>query len=147
MPRRIGRILDSESVRAYQILVYLAYLAAGLNSLWAGSTPSVVAQSLGPVADAGWVALVVGGPLVTFAGMRLERRHVAGLWMQLAGDCAVACASVTYVAAVSQTVWAGRSTFAVWVVLALAVCAAALVVRGVRKLRTVTRIVRRMNDE
>lgn len=144
---RVGRVLDTESVRHYQTLVYCAYIIAGVHALWVGALPNAVGQTLGVPAHIGWVALIIGGPLLTFAGMWLEARHVAGLWFQIAGDAGVAFASATYVAALSQTLYAGRATFAMWVVLALALSALALVVRGVRKVRAVAVVVRRLDGE
>jgi hypothetical protein len=86
-------------------------------------------------------------PMLTFVGIPIARRTPRGLWLQIAGDAGVCFASAVFVAALCQTVYAGRATFAMWVVLALGVCAAALVVRNIRTLRAVARVVRRLDRD
>lgn len=148
MPHReVLRLLDTESVRPFQVVVYYGYFGAGVQALWTGEVPNAVGQILGRTAHLGWVALLIACPLLTYLGMRLERRHPAGLWLQIAGGCGIAAASATYVLALAQTAYAGQATFALWVVLALMFCAIAIVARDIRKLRAVTLAVRRTAGE
>ncbi|MBF6315058.1 hypothetical protein IU436_25450 [Nocardia farcinica] len=142
----IRHLLDPavESVKPFQVAVYTGYLGAGIHATCTGEIPNAVGQILGPAAHLGWVALLIVGPLATFVGIPIARRTPRGLWLQIAGDAGVASASLIYVVALSQTVYAGRASFAIWVVLALAICAGALVVRNVRVLRAVARVVRRL---
>ncbi|WP_280389323.1 hypothetical protein [Nocardia wallacei] len=136
-----------DSVKPFQVLVYAGYLAAGVHALIARRPPTAVSQILGPAAHFGWVTLLVLCPLLTYAGIPIARRTQRGLWLQVAGDSGIASASALYVAALSQTVYAGRASFALWVVLVLGICAGALVVRNVRTLLAVGRVVRSMNRE
>ncbi|MBF6411190.1 hypothetical protein [Nocardia farcinica] len=127
------------------MLVYAGYLMAGIHALLARELPNAVGQILGPVTHVGWIALLIVCPLLTFAGIPAARRTPRGLWLQVAGDSGICFASALYVVALSQTVYAGRATFALWVVLMLGACAGALVVRNLRVLRAVTRVVRRFD--
>ncbi|MBF6298202.1 hypothetical protein IU459_11690 [Nocardia amamiensis] len=149
MPLRRARrlLLDDEGVRSYQTTMYAFILLAGLWAIRAGEIPTAVSQILGRWAHFGWVGLLIVGPLMVFAGMALELRRPVGLWLQLFGNTAVAFALATYVLALSRTVYAGRATFALWVVLGLVVCACRLVVRDVRKVRVVARVVRRLDGD
>jgi hypothetical protein len=142
--RWIGRALDVESVRHYELLVYAAVFCAGVQGLVLRETPNAVGQTLGPCFQFFWLGLLVLCPLLTFGGMWVERRHIAGLWLQLAGDAGVSFALLAYTAALEHTTFAGRASFAMWIALALSVCAFALVLRGARKLRKVSRIVRKL---
>ena len=145
--RRAVSVLDRESVRPFQVLVYCAYIGAGVHAVCEGNLPTTVAQILGPAAHVGWVGLLIVCPLLTFVGMVFEARSPAGLLLQLAGDTGVAVASAVYGAARARAAWAGGATFALWVVLALGLCAIALVVRGVRKIRAIGRVVRSMDRD
>lgn len=137
--RELRHLLDpaADSVKPFQVVVYCGYLGAGLHALITGTVPNAVGQILGPTAHHVWVALLIVCPLLTFAGIPIARRTPSGLWLQVAGDSGVAFASSIYVLALAQTVYAGRATFAVWVVLALAICALALAGRNLRTLRAV----------
>lgn len=139
--RRVGSWIDSESVRHYQTIVYLAYLVAGAQILVRGSLPGAVAQGLGRGFEKAWLFLLVVGPLTTFVGRRMAH-SIAGLWLQLAGDCGVMFASLAYVAAILQTGYGGKATFVEWVVGSLAVCALGMVTRDVRKIRVASQLVR-----
>jgi hypothetical protein len=147
--REIRHLIDpsTDSVKPFQVVVYSGYLGAGVHALFTGEVPGAVGQLLGPLAHVGWVALLIACPLLTFAGIPIARRTPRGLWLQIAGDSGICFASALYVAALSRTVYAGRATFAMWVVLALGVCAAALVVRNIRTLRAVAVVVRRLDGE
>lgn len=134
-----------DSVKPFQVLVYAGYLMAGIHALLARELPNAVGQILGPATHVGWIALLIVCPLLTFAGIPVARRTPRGLWLQVAGDSGICFASALYVVALSQTVYAGRATFALWVVLMLGACAGALVVRNLRVLRAVTRVVRRFD--
>ncbi|AHH20867.1 hypothetical protein NONO_c60910 [Nocardia nova SH22a] len=140
----LGRALDIESVRHYQVVVYAAVFGAGVQGLVLRETPNAVGQQIGPCFQFFWLGLLVLCPVLTFLGMWVERRHIAGLWLQVAGDAGVSFALLAYTAAIGHATFAGRATFAMWIALALSVCAFALVIRGVRKLRTVSRIVRKL---
>ncbi|MBF6573721.1 hypothetical protein [Nocardia farcinica] len=134
-----------DSVKPFQVLVYAGYLMAGIHALLARELPNAVGQILGPATHVGWIALLIVCPLLTFAGIPVARRTPRGLWLQVAGDSGICFASALYVVALSQTVYAGRASFALWVVLMLGACAGALVVRNLRVLRAVTRAVRRFD--
>lgn len=140
----LGRALDVESVRHYQLLVYAAVFGAGVQGLVLRETPNAVGQTLGPCFQFFWLGLLVLCPVLTFVGMWAERRHIVGLWLQVAGDAGVSFALLAYTAALSHTGFATRATFAMWIALALSVCAFALVLRGIRKLRLVSRLVRKL---
>lgn len=145
--REAARIAAEDSVRGYQVVMYTAILCAGVWALCAGEIPNAVSQILGRYAHIGWVGLLIVAPVSTFVGMWWERKRVSGLWLQLAGNGGIAFALATYVLALSRTVYAGRATFALWVVLGLAVCAFRLVVRDWRRIRMVARVVRSMDSD
>jgi hypothetical protein len=145
LPDRVANYIDGESVRGYQRMVYLALVCAGAQGLLLGQLPNAVADTLGPWFNAGWLVLLVLGPILTFIGSWSEPRHVVGLWLQLSGDSAVSAALLAYAVALGQTVYAGRATLAMWLGLALSMCALMLVVRDIRKLRAVAAKVRELD--
>ncbi|WP_280246761.1 hypothetical protein [Nocardia abscessus] len=143
--REAARIVDEDSIRTYQVTMYAFILIAGVWAVCAGEIPNAVSQILGRPAHVGWVGLLIAAPLVTFAGIAIERRRVLGLWLQLAGNGGIAFALATYVLALGRTVYAGRASFAVWVVCGLVACACRLVWRDWRRIRVVARAVRSMD--
>jgi hypothetical protein len=147
--RELRRLVDvtTDSVKPFQVVIYFGYLISGVHALCTGEVPTSVGQMLGPTAHVGWVTLLIVCPLLTFAGIPISRRTPRGLWLQIAGDSGIAWVSTLYVVALSQTMYAGRASFAMWVVAALGVCAVALVVRNVRTLRAVAKVVRRLDGE
>ncbi|MFE2994987.1 hypothetical protein ACFXG4_08250 [Nocardia sp. NPDC059246] len=149
MPLRRARLLlaDDEGIRSYQAVMYSAIWCAGVWAIWAGEIPGAVGQIMGRFAHLGWVALLVAGPTMWAVGVLLEQRQPIGLWLQLAGDVGVFFALTVYVLALSQTVYAGRATFALWVVLGLVVCACRLVWRDWRRVRVVAQVARRLDGD
>lgn len=148
--RKLGglvlRIIDSESVRPYQVGIYCMYAFAGLQAIRLGA-PTPVVQRVDPGVDAAWAVLLVIAPGLTFVGMWLERRTLAGLCLQLAGDLGVAWSSVTWVLATSEQSTTDRARLAVYVIGALTAAAFAMAVRDLRKIRLVVRRLREMERE
>lgn len=146
--RRAVRWVDAESVRHYQVIVYLAYVVAGAQALLLGAPPNAVAQAMGHGVALAWIALIIACPVLSLAGLWLDRRgRPNGLWLQIAGDAGVAFASAAYVTSIVQATWAERATFAAWVVGALGVCAAAILVRDVRRVVLAGRFARELERE
>lgn len=147
MRRAVWWALDTGSVRPYQVIVFLAFVCAGVHSLLLGA-PNAVEQAMGGTAALAWTALIIVCPALNLLGMWLERRkEPSGLWLQIAGDAGVAFASAAYVTALVQATWAERATFAGWVVGALGVCAAAIFGRDVRRAVVAGRMVREMESD
>lgn len=146
--RRVVRWVDAESVRHYQVIVYLAYVCAGVQALLLGAPPGVVAQAMGYPVSLAWTVMIVVCPALTLVGMWVDRRgQPAGLWLQIAGDAGVAFASFAYVSAILQATWSEKATFAAWVAAALGVCGAAMFVRDVRRVVVAGRMVREMEHD
>lgn len=143
---RVGVLIDSESARPYQAVIYGAYIAAGVQATITGKPPGVVELAMGAPTAKAWALLLIAGPLLTLAGA-LWRRHVAGLWLQLAGDSGGAAASLGFSAAIMQTSFSSRATYAAWVAAALALCGAAMVARGIRQIRAVRVVTHRIEQD
>lgn len=146
--RRAVRWVDAENVRHYQIIVYLAYVCAGVQALLLGAPPNAVAQAMGHTVSLAWIGMVMVCPALSLAGIWVDRRgEPSGLWMQIAGDAGVAFASAAYVVALMQATWAERATFAAWIAAALGVCAAGMLVRDVRRVLLAGRMVQEIEME
>lgn len=143
---RIVALIDSESVRPFQVFVYCCYAIAGVQSMRLG-LPGPVANALGDGMHVVWTWMLVLGPVLTFVGMRLERRWVPGLWLQFTGDGVVGWASLTYVYSISQQNSSGRAQFAVYAVGSLTVAAFTMCIRDIRKIRRLVKGVRAMGAE
>lgn len=146
MRARLGGLVDSESVRAYQAIVYAGFLLAGLQTIWLGAPPTVVAQAMGDPVEKMWLALLIGCPLLTGLGY-WARCRPGGMWLLVAGDAGTACATAAYVAAVLQATWAERASFALWNATSLTVCAVIILVRDLRRIRAVSRLVKEAEHE
>lgn len=146
--RELRRLLDpgAASIRPFQVVIYAGYLAAGLHALATGVLPNAVGQVLGPVAHVGWIMQLIACPLLAFVGVAIVRRTPRGLWLLLAADSGIAAASALYVLALTQATYAGRASFALWVVAGLMVCAVAWAVRDIRTLRAVSAAARRLTE-
>ena len=128
--------------------MYVAFVAAGAQNLALGGPPGAVTQAMGPRVALVWSALLIVCPMATLAGLRLGRMgRPAGLWMQIAGDAGVACASFAYVAAVLQATWGNAASFAVWLGAGIGVCAVAMLVTDIRRVRHATRLVKEQYRE
>lgn len=142
--------LRRESVRLFQVAMYSAYVGAGVHMAIVGAVPNVVSQALGYWAHFGWVGLLIGCPLLTVAGMWVERCRsvVTGVRMQIGGDLGVACAGGAYVHALTSASFsAGRSTLAMWVVLALSGCSLIMVARSIQKLCSASAALRAIDED
>ncbi|WP_280393247.1 hypothetical protein [Nocardia wallacei] len=145
--RTLGAWVDSGSVTHYQVIVYLAYVVAGVQSLLLGAPPNAVAQAMGPAIALLWTVLVIACPLTSLFGMWQDRRP-SSLWFQLAGDSGVTFATAAYVAAVFSSTWFERATFAAWMAASITVCGALMTWRDIRRIQMVGRVVReRESDE
>lgn len=136
--KRFGVRLDIGDVRPFQVIVYLAYIIAGIQSFVLGAPPNAVAQAMGDSIALVWAVLVIVCPLLTLAGIYAERRSF-GLHMQAAGDSGVAFATAAYVVAVLQATWWDRATFAAWMAASLGLCAALMTWRDIRRILFVQR--------
>lgn len=146
--RRAVHWVDAESVRHYQVIIYIAYVCAGVQAVSLGAPPNAVAQAMGHMVSLAWISMIIACPALSLVGMWLDRRNQpAGLWLQIAGDAGVGFASAAYVTALLQATWAERATFAAWVAAALGVCAAAMLVRDVRRVVVAGRMVREMETD
>lgn len=142
---RLGRMLDGESVRPYQAVVYASCAIAGMQSLITGLPPNVVTDAMGHVVAVIWSAMLIACPTVTALGLWMSRRGLpSGLWMQAGGDTGVAWAMAAYAVAIFQATWAERASFAAWLAIGVGVCALGMVIRDVRRIQQAGRLVKRM---
>lgn len=144
MKRALGP-LDAGDVRLFQVIVYVAYIIAGVQSLALGAPPNAVTQAMGHLVAGVWIALVVACPGLTLLGMWQERRPY-GLYAQVAGNSGVAFATAAYVVAVLQATWAERASFAAWMATSLTICAALITWRDARRIRQVRLRVREIEE-
>ncbi|MBF6368435.1 hypothetical protein IU469_22315 [Nocardia puris] len=145
--RRAVAALDEGSVRPFHAMVYLAYIAAGVQSLALGAPPNAVAQVMGHRFALAWIVLIIVSPALALVGMATERRYIYGLYMQAAGNSGVACATAAYVMAILQVTWADRASFAAWMATSLTASAVLITWRDVRRIRAVTRRVRQLEED
>ncbi|WP_280329579.1 hypothetical protein [Nocardia wallacei] len=144
--RRLGGMVDSESVRLYQGVVYAGFLISAVQSIWLGTPPTAVAQAMGDFVESMWLALLIVCPLLAALGY-WRRTRPGGLWLLAASDAASACTTGAYVAAVLQATWAERASFAAWVVFMLSVCSVLILWRDVRRIREMSRLVKEAKRE
>lgn len=136
--RRVAVAIDSGSVRLFQVIVYTAYVIAGVQSLVLGAPPNAVSQAMGHVAALAWTLLIMACPALSLLGL-WRGSWPFSLHLQLAGDSGVAFASAAYVVAVLQATWSEKATFAAWMATSLAVCGVLMVVHDIRRIRLVQR--------
>lgn len=142
---RLWGWVDAESVRPYQTVVYLCCIVAGAQSLIQGALPGAVTQAMGQEISVMWSVLLVACPATTLAGVWLGRRGIEfGLWAQVAGDSGVAFTAAAYAVAIFQASWGRNASFAAWLAISIAVCAAVMVARDVRRIRQAERRVKRL---
>ncbi|WP_280187042.1 MULTISPECIES: hypothetical protein [Nocardia] len=137
---------DRRSVRPFQVIVFLGYMAAGIDAAVKGAPPGAVSQAMGNRFAVVWIVMLIVFPAVSLLGLA-ARRWAGGPWMQLSGNLGVGAASAAYVLAVLQATWAERASFAAWVTASLTVCAVGLVYGDVRWIVAVTRRMREMDNE
>lgn len=131
-------LVDTEAVRPFQVIMYTAYVIAGIQSLVLGAPPNAVSQSMGPAAALAWTLLIVACPTMSLLGL-WRGSWPFSLHLQLAGDSGVAFASAAYVVAVLQATWSEKATFAAWMATGLAVCGVLMVMHDIRRIRLVQR--------
>lgn len=90
-----------------------------------------------------WLGLLIVCPLLCGVGLLLRHRP-GGLWIVVAGDLGAAFAAAAYGAAVFQTTWASRASFAAWVAVYLAYASLRIGVRDMRRVQSMTRRAERM---
>lgn len=144
--RRVTLAIDSESVRLFQVIVYTAYVIAGIQSLALGAPPNAVAQAMGHRAALAWTLLIMVGPVLSLLGL-WRGSWPFSLHLQLAGNSGVAFASAAYVVAVLQATWSEKATFAAWMATSLAVCGVLMVVHDIRRIRLVQRRIGEVDRE
>lgn len=144
LARRAWAVLDAESVRPYQVVVYAACIAAGVQGLIQRVPPGAITQAMGHEVSIVWSVLLVVCPAATLTGVWLSRRGVPfGLWAQIAGDSGVAFTAAAYALAIFQASWGRNASFAAWLAMAIAGCALAMLLRDVRRVRQADRRVKR----
>jgi hypothetical protein len=141
---RFWQLIDSESVRLYQAVMYTCYFAAGVYMASFGRAPSTVQQAMGTHAHYVWIALMVCCPLLVLLGARVSNKW-AGLWLQLGGNVGVGSALAAYVAAVLQSPWWGTGAFAVWGYVGLTICTGAIILRDGRRILQVRILAKEMS--
>ena len=138
---RFRQLIDSETVRLYQAVMYTCYLFAGIYMASFGRAPSTIQQAMGAHAHYAWIGLMIACPLLVLLGTRVPNKW-SGLWLQLGGNVGVVTCLATYVAAVLQSPWWGTGVFAVWGYVGLTVCTAAIILRDGRRIHQ-TRVLAR----
>jgi hypothetical protein len=152
---RFFELVDSDALRLFQAVVYLGIVASGVYMSWMGS-PTTVANELGEAMNFVWVALTLFGPLLVALGWWMVRRgerlvldrdsegggsHIYwGWYAQAGGDISIMMVCLAYVIAAFSASWAERGIFAAFVLSSLALCAAILVLRDVRRIRAIERL-------
>ncbi len=129
---RFWRILDSETVRLYQVLMYTTFAVGGIYLTVAPGPESAVLSEMGTRVHEVWALLLIIAPIVVLIGTRLRNRW-SGLILESAGDLCIFLLLATYVVAVIQTSW-GRGVFSLPTHIGLTVSVLLLVVRDVRRL-------------
>ncbi len=137
----LATLLDRGQVRLFQVVVYSAYILAGLQAVAVGGPPNAVAQAMGATAAHLWIALVITCPALALTGIALERRPI-WIYAQVAGSAGIACATAAYVVAVIEATWARSASFAAWIAASLTICAVLMAWRDARRIRVVSRWVR-----
>lgn len=128
--------------------MYVAFIAAGVQNLALGGPPGAVTQAMGQQVALAWSVLLIACPMATLAGLRLGRMgKPVGMWLQIAGDSGVGFASFAYVAAVLQATWGDRASFAVWLGTGIGVCAVAMLVTDIRRVRHAMRLAKEQYRE
>lgn len=141
MLARFWALIDSETVRLYQAVMYTCYAFAGIYMASYGRPPSTVQRAMGEWAHTTWVVLMVTCPLLVLLGARFfnrdsgARNRYSGLWLQLGGNLGVTLALAAYVASVLKSPWWGTGVFAVWGYAGLTICNAVIVLRDARRIR------------
>lgn len=143
---RLGGMVDSESVRLYQGVVYMAFLLSAMQTIWLGSPPTAVAQAMGGEVELMWLALLIACPLLAALGY-WRRERPDGLWLLAASDAASACITAAYVVAVLRATWAERASFAACLAAAVSVCSALILWRDLRRIRATARLVKEAKRE
>ena len=100
--------------------ILVAYFGGGVVSWWTG-TPNVVETHLGTVFEAAWLLMLMGGPILSVAGM-LSPNPWVGTWLRLAGSWACTGALATFWMGLQQRF--GGDTFTVWAIGGLTVTTA-----------------------
>lgn len=136
MLARFWQLIDSETVRLYQAVMYTCYCAAGVYMASFGRAPSTVQQAMGMHAHYTWIGLMMACPLIVLVGTRASNRWT-GLWLQLGGNLGIVAALAAYVTAVLQSPWWGTGAFAVWGYVGLTICTAGIILRDGRRIHQV----------
>lgn len=143
--RRAWAVLDGESVRPYQVVVYAACIVAGVQGLIQRVPPGAITEAMGHDVSIVWSVLLVVCPGATLGGVWLGRRGVPfGMWAQIAGDSGVVFTAAAYALAIFQASWGRNASFAAWLALSIAACALAMLLRDVRRVRQAERRVKRV---
>lgn len=159
--QRLARILDSEVVVFFQVIVYILHAIGGIYGLFiARSVPPSVAAAFGSFrpGDTLLLWLFVGMPVCLVGKVVLIKaqrvwKQTTGLWMQLIGDACAFGGFTVYVVASVQSAIAGTTEaarlasgpspmVATYGYGAYATCAFFLCVRDVRRIRQAEKAVR-----
>ena len=135
-------LVDSRTVRLFQIIVYAFCVGAGLYAAFFSEPVSVVDVALGGYTYAVWVWMNISCPLLVAGGCwlardrgeKLSRTATTGLLLQLAGDTGMVFTFGAYVSALLAAAWWGKGTYAVFILAALTLCALLLVFGDARRL-------------
>lgn len=140
--RHFWAVLDSESVRPFQAVVYFYFGLGGIYLLVAPGPRSAVLDQMGPLAHQAWSVLMLVAPLVVLIGHWLPNRW-SGLIIELSGDVCILLLLLTFAVAMVQSSW-GKGVFTLWTTLALATCVVMIILRNARQLRQIERIAKEL---
>lgn len=119
----MGHPAVSRRERALAAPLLVAYWCGGW-SMFIGSTPSAVRDTLGGGWHQAWVVMLLIGPPICVAGALWHDQWV-GTWLRIAGSLIMAGALGAYLAGVVQAF--GWLTFSVWLAMGLVVATLVMV--------------------
>lgn len=140
--RRFWAVLDSESVRLFQGVMYFYFTLAGIYLLLSPGPRSEVLEQMGPLAHQVWSVLMLAAPLVVLVGHFLPNRW-SGLVIEISGDACILLLLVTFAVATIQSSW-GKGVFSLWTTLGLATCVALIILRNARQLVQIEQIAKEL---
>ena len=141
--RKLLERVDSESVRPFQAIVYLAFSIGGMYMLAFGGEPTAVNEAMGQGMHYAWISLLVLGPALVWAGFLVEDKHV-GLWFQLGGNASICFALLAFVLAMLEMYYLSAAVFTVSMSIALLICTLILMLRDIRRLRLVEEVAKEL---
>lgn len=148
--REIGRwvlaLIDSDSIRPFQAVMYAAFVLSGVDVLVVVTTThptsSPVRDAMGWTVHLVWCCGMVAAPIVTATGVGLTHippASYAGVLLQLCGDFAVMVLLAAYTLGIFEASW-HSGAFGLVVYGALTACAGLLTFRSARRIWLVERL-------